>query len=119
MSISVLGQQLTTEVGDVGSFAAAKVANYVREDYLKADLLAVQEGFDKYLRQDFELNYGDPKIGYPIFRYKTKQEDKETNSRIISELLAVRRSKDDLPLKKSEVYEKLGFTQPKEEDETI
>jgi phage gp29-like protein len=115
MAISVLGQQLTTDVGKVGSFAAAKIANFVREDYLYADLLEVQEQMNGYLLQDWELNYGEAAALMPEFRFLIdEQADYESNARIISEMKI-----SGVPLKKSEVYEKIGFSMPDDDDEVL
>jgi len=120
MAVSVLGQQLTTEVGKTGSFAAAKVANYVRQDYLYADLLAVADGYNQYIRKDWELNYGEPKSALPEFTWNLdEKEDFESNARIIAELMTSRGEKESLPLKRSEVYEKTGFTVPEDGEDTI
>jgi len=119
MAISVLGQQLTTEVGKIGSFAAAKVANYVRQDYLYADMIAVADGFNQYIRKDWELNYGKAAV-YPEYKWKLdEREDYEANARVIAELMTARESADSLPLKRSEVYEKTGFTIPEDGDDVI
>lgn len=116
MAISILGQQLTTDVGKVGSFAAAKVANFVRQDYLLADLLEVADGYDQYLRLDFNANYGDPKESvFPEFVFRLEdQENFEANARIIGELRLA-----SIPLRRDEVYRKTGFTPPQEGDETV
>lgn len=115
MAISVLGQQLTTEIGKVGSFAAAKIANFVRQDYLYADLLDAQDAFNQYLIADYRLNYGEPRNGFPVFTYiLDEKEDFESNARIIAELKLA-----GIPMKKDEIYTKTGFTTPTPEDEII
>lgn len=115
MAVSVLGQQLTTEIGKVGSFAAAKVANFVRQDYLYADLLDAQDAFNQYLIADYRLNYGEPRNGFPVFTYiLDEKEDFESNARIIAELKLA-----GIPMKKDEIYTKTGFTTPTPEDEII
>ncbi|MDD5061472.1 MAG: DUF935 family protein [Candidatus Marinimicrobia bacterium] len=115
MAISVLGQQLTTEIGKVGSFAAAKVANFVRQDYLYADLLDSQDANDQYLIADYHLNYGEPRNAYPVFTYNLdEKEDYESNARIIAELKMA-----GVPVKRAEVYTKTGFTEPSLEDAVI
>jgi phage gp29-like protein len=116
MSISVLGQDLTTASQKAGSFAQAKVQNYVREDYLFADILELDSVMtDQYLKKDYQLNYGEPRDAYPVYETVVEEAvDYESNARIISELKATK-----IPLKQDEVYEKTGFTKPEVNDEVF
>lgn len=116
MSISVLGQNLTTQSGKVGSFALGKVQNYVREDYLYADILKLDEVMtEQYVKKDYSLNYGEPRDAFPVYETDTDAvEDFETNARIIAELKSA-----GIPIKKSDVYLKTGLTQPQDGDEII
>ena len=60
MAISILGQNLTTEVQG-GSYAAAKAHGNVRQDYLEADAMTLASAFRRQvLRPWAEFNYGDP-----------------------------------------------------------
>jgi phage gp29-like protein len=116
MSISLLGQTLTTDVQKIGSFAAAKVHNYVREDILWGDILEVQNIIStQYIVKDWMLNYGEPKDTFPVFEFLTDEiKDYESNSRIVTEFKAA-----GIPILKNEAYDKCGFTVPKEGEETI
>jgi phage gp29-like protein len=116
MSISVLGQTLTTDVNKIGSFAAAKVHNFVRQDILWGDIILFQNILsEQYIQKDFIENFGEPKNAFPIFRFKTDEvQDYESNTRVIAELRDA-----GIALRKEEVYLKSGFTVPKEGDEII
>lgn len=52
----VLGQTLTTDVGDTGSYSAAQVHNDVREDRRNADLRLVCEAINKVVKALWTLN---------------------------------------------------------------
>lgn len=74
ISKAVLGQTLTTEVGDVGSYAAARVHETVRDDILKADADLLSETLNNTLIRwivDFNYPSGTP---YPKFWIRTKPE---------------------------------------------
>lgn len=117
ISISMLGQTLTTDVGTVGSKAAAAVHNFVRQDYLWGDIEAVEQiESEQYIQQDWKLNYNDqPGNAYPILEFKTDDmPDYESRTRVVGELLTA-----NVPLKKNEVYSQTGFTEPESADETF
>ncbi|KAB2967525.1 DUF935 family protein [Zoogloea sp.] len=117
-AISILGQSLTTDVQDKGSFAAAKVHNFVRADIMWGDLLALQEVItEQYIVQDYLKNYGEPANVFPVFRFNTDEiQDAESNARVFSEVKSI---DPKFPFKRSEVYKKMGFTEPQEGDATI
>ncbi len=117
-AISILGQTLTSDVQQKGSFAAAKVHNFVRADIMWSDLLALQEAIsEQYIVQDFLTNYGEPKDAFPVFRFTTDEiEDTEVNARVLAEIKSV---DPKFPLLKKEVYRKIRYTEPKEGEEVI
>ncbi|MCE7856908.1 MAG: DUF935 family protein [Ignavibacteria bacterium CHB3] len=109
MSVSILGQTLTTDVSKIGSFAAAKVHNFVRQDILWSDILEFEDVLTtQYVMKDWLLNYGEPKVAFPQFEFLTDEiEDKESNARIFEGL------KSTLPLikvPKDELEKKTGFS---------
>ena len=116
LAILILGQTLTSQIGDSGSFAAAKVHDQVRSDYMWHDLQMVEQAVnEQYIAQDFRLNHGDKIELRPSFEFVTDETpDFEKNARIISEVKPT-----GILLKKSEVYEKIGFTAPEEGDEVL
>ncbi len=65
-SIRVLGQTLTTNVGDVGSYAAAKVHDNVRQDILKSDMKLVEATVNSLIRRIVNMNMTSVQE-YPVF----------------------------------------------------
>jgi len=120
MAIALHGQNLTTEVKQ-GSKAAAEVHNQVDDLFILSDLTKIEEIITgQYLRQDYLLNYGEPRNDFFEFVFlKEEQEDCESNSRIIQNIYSDETLKRSLPLKKDEVYKKLGFTKPAEGDDIL
>lgn len=116
MSISVLGQNLTTQSDKVGGFALGKVQNYVREDYLYADILNLDDVItEQYIKKDYLMNYGEPRDAFPVYETNVDEaQDFETNARTIAELRAAK-----VPLLKKEVYEKTGYSIPQAGDDVI
>lgn len=116
ISKAILGQTLTAEVGDTGSYAASQTHNDVRRDLLKADAKALAETlrrdlFDPLIR----FNLGDG-INLPWMKYDLSEpEDQEKTARVYSILI-----KDvGLPVAKKHVYEKFGIPEPEEGEETL
>ena len=118
MSISILGQTLTTDITKVGSFAAAKVHNFVRQDILWGDIIEFQNILTtQYVHKDYFLNYGEPPNGYPHFEFITDEiQDFESNARTLYELKI---AYPNMQFKKKEVYDRTGWSEPVEGDELI
>lgn len=118
MAISVLGQTLTSDIKDKGSFAAAKVHNFVRQDILWGDIIEFQNILSsQYVMKDYTLNYGEPRDAFPIFEFATDEiQDFESNARTFSELKS---ANPDMNFKKEEVYQRTGWSVPAEDDEII
>jgi phage gp29-like protein len=117
-AVSILGQTLTTDIQGKGSFAAAKVHNFVRADIMWSDLIALQDVIsEQYLIQDYMKNYGEPAQAFPVFKFNTDEvEDSEANARTFAEL---RSADPSMKFVRSELYKKTGFTEPKEGDTVI
>jgi phage gp29-like protein len=73
ISKAVLGQTLTTEIGDVGSFAAAKAHNLVREDIAAADRRRISAAFNRLAAVYAFYNFGADAVP-PLFEF-VKDED--------------------------------------------
>jgi phage gp29-like protein len=88
MSKALLGQTLTAEVGETGSYAASQTHNEIREDLLKADARAVAATIrDQLIRPVVGFNFGwDTDCpGYrPVF---DEPEDMKTKSEWVTALL--------------------------------
>lgn len=75
ISKSVLSQTLTTEVGDVGSYAAGKVHLDVKQDVVDNDKTMIENAFNLLIRWIIDFNYSGV-TKYPIFRlYKEEDVD--------------------------------------------
>ena len=72
ISKAVLGQTLTTEIGNTGSYAAAAAHNLVREDLAAADRRRICAAFDRLAKVYTMYNFGD--VAAPLFQF-VKDED--------------------------------------------
>ncbi len=66
ISKAILSQTLTTELGEVGSYAASKVHFEIRDDIIKRDRLMVESALNQLIRWSINLNFG-PQTEYPKF----------------------------------------------------
>lgn len=116
VSKAILGQTLTADVGDRGSYAASQTHNEVRRDLTKADAKALAETLRRCLfRPLVRFNYGDgPNL--PWMKYDLSEpEDEEKIAKVYSMLI-----KDvGLPVSKKHVYEKFGVPEPEEGEEVL
>jgi len=76
ISKAVLGQTLTTEIGDKGSYAAASAHNLVREDLAAADRKRISAAFNRLAAVYTFYNFGAG-IAHPLFSF-VKDEDLQT-----------------------------------------
>jgi len=77
ISKAVLGQTLTTEIGDNGSFAAAAAHNLVREDIASADRRRISAAFNRLAAVYTFYNFG-PEVAPPLFQF-VKDEDLQSD----------------------------------------
>ena len=68
ISKAVLGETLTTEIGDTGSYAAAETHNDVREDIAAADRRRVSAAFNRLAAVYTFYNFG-PDVAPPLFQF--------------------------------------------------
>ena len=115
MAIAVLGQTLTTQPGENGSYGLGKVHQMVREDIRRSD----SRQLASTLRRDLvipivNLNEG-PRRAYPhiVIDYKDPA-DKEATSTALERLLPF-----GLRVRADEVRTILGLSAPKPEDEVL
>lgn len=73
ISIRLLGQTLTSEMGKNGSFAAAQVHNEVRRDLMVTDMLLVKEAVNELVKKVIILNFGK-QIEYPEFSFEEEED---------------------------------------------
>lgn len=64
----ILGQTLTSDIGDSGSRAAAEVHNDVRKDYQKSDAVIIEESMNKLIKTVIDMNFSGVKK-YPEYRF--------------------------------------------------
>lgn len=69
ISIRVLGQSLTTDIGDVGSKAASQTHNEVREDLVIADMILVSYVVNRLIKNLIDINFPGV-IEYPKFEFE-------------------------------------------------
>lgn len=82
ISKALLGQTLTTEVGDNGSYAAGKVHEGVRADLVEADADMVAGELNNLIRMIIDINFADAGKDYPqIIFYYPEDVDKELAER--------------------------------------
>lgn len=75
ISKAILGQTLTTEMGDTGSFSAAKVHQDVRNDIVESDAKMLMGAINSQLIPPLvEFNFG-PQKSYPAFKIQYAPED--------------------------------------------
>lgn len=116
MSKAILGQTLTADVSDRGSYAASQTHNEVRRDLTRADAKALAETLRRDLfRPLVRFNLGDgPNLPWLKFDL-SEPEDLEKTARVYSILI-----KDcGLPVAKKHVYEKFGIPEPESGEEIL
>lgn len=81
ISLVLLGQTLTTEIGSTGSYAAAQVHSNIRDDIVDSDKRLVEWTINQLIKLVVELNYG-PDKDRPVFElYKEEDVDKDLAER--------------------------------------
>lgn len=108
MSKAVLGQTLTTQVGDKGSYAASKTHDLVRKDLRDADAWALGKTLrQQVLRPLVLFNFG-PDAPVPLFKFSLEEaEDLSAKAGTLGELADL-----GLPIPQSYVYATWGIPQP-------
>lgn len=117
-AIAILGQANITELPDQGgSRAAVQVQNLVRIDVHYSDIVRMEDVInDQLLLYDARLNV-DATLAEAPWRFRfniSEEQDPEKNARTISELL-----QSGIPLRKAEVYDRVGFGEPDAGDDTF
>lgn len=113
ISILYLGQTLTTEVGDKGSFAAAKVHDNVRADLLLADIKHEARMVREQIIRPICLLKFPALTSVPCPHFKRKlfeRRDTDSERMDLDQINAAQALR--LPLDVDEVYDRLGFTKP-------
>lgn len=116
ISKAILGQTLTSEIGQNGSYAAANVHNEVRQDLLESDCKSLA----KTMKRDFikplvYFNFGESiRLPYIKFHYEPPEdtEKKATTYKTITTDIG-------LPVPKSHLYKEFSIPEPKEGEAVI
>lgn len=118
MSKAVLGQTLTTEVGDKGSYAASQTHQQVRQDLLEADCRSLAETLRQYLIRPLVLfNFGKaatsrlPWIKFHCEPPEDLQAKAETYRVLISDI--------GLPVAQDHLYEVFGVPRPEDGQQLV
>jgi len=115
ISKAVLGQTMTSDIGNSGSYAASKTHAEVRQDILESDC----KGLAKTIRRDLIrpivlFNFGDAsRLPYLKLHFE-KPEDQEAEAAKYKTL-----SEIGLPIATEHLYEKFGIPKPSAGQETL
>lgn len=116
IAIACLGQANTTQLGASGSRAALQVLKMISADIHFTDMLRVQDLINRYLLIDYRLNFDATAVVAPYFFEWNWEEEQNfrDNALYISEALNT-----GLDFRRSEIYAKLGLSQPEEGDDVV
>lgn len=73
LSIRILGQAMTTDTGQAGSYAKALVGDYVRQDIKAGDLALITRCVNELIKKIVDLNFANVK-DYPKFSFTTQED---------------------------------------------
>lgn len=113
IAIAILGQANTPNLPEHGgSRAALQVQNMISADIMYADQKWAEMIVNKYiLPLWWQKNFGNTSLPLRFWIDSNKPEDVETNITVIREALA-----SGIPLSRKEVYQKIGFSIPSDND---
>lgn len=108
LSIRVLGQAMTTDTGQGGSYAKALVGDYVREDIASGDRSLICMAMNALGRKIIDINIAnvDP-LDYPTFQFK---KDEELDVKTAKADLLVKLKQAGFEADEEEVSKAMGFT---------
>lgn len=117
IAIACLGQANTSELPTSGgSRAALQVMRLISADVMYSDMLRVESLINHLLHYDYILNHAanasENEVPYKFLFKISEEQDPETAANAIETL-----KRSAIPLIKSEVYQRIGFTQPADGDE--
>jgi SPP1 gp7 family putative phage head morphogenesis protein len=115
ISKAILGQTLTSDVGQVGSYAAAKIHDNVRNDLRDADAWSLAKTIRRELLAPLTLfNFG-PDCPVPWFKFNLEEpEDLASLSTTYTDLHSL-----GLPIPTAHIYERFGVPAPEPGDEVL
>lgn len=112
----ILGQTLTSEIGDKGSYAASQTHEDVRQDYLKADAdslcLCINNSLIRWI-----VDYNYPAVSaYPKVWIRTEP---EADLKPLVDRDSILVSQIGLPVTKKYFYDTYGIPEPKKGEELV
>lgn len=116
ISIAVLGQANTSELPNSGgSRAALQIQKLISADLFYSDMIRIEQLINRLLLLDYRLNVQSDANKAPYrFAFELAEEiDLEQIANSVETITRV------IPLRREEVYKRLGFTPPGEGDEII
>src|SRR5574344_1341824 len=117
IQIAILGQANTTQLPkNSGSRAALQVLNSIRQDILFNDINNITELINQFLRTEYYLSTGNDNVPYKFEFDIDDFEDYTENANVITYLA---NSGLKIPIKKSELYQKIGYAVPEDKDEIL
>ncbi|HRE42204.1 MAG TPA: DUF935 family protein [Ignavibacteria bacterium] len=60
LTLRMLGEKETTEMGDSGSYGALKIKKYVSDDITFADMILIQETVNELIERSIRMNFANP-----------------------------------------------------------
>lgn len=117
IQIAILGQANTTQLPkNSGSRAALQVLNSIRQDILFNDINNITKLINQFLRTEYYLSTGNDNVPYKFEFDIDDFEDYTENANVITYLA---NSGLKIPIKKSELYQKIGYAVPEDKDEIL
>jgi phage gp29-like protein len=112
----VLGQTLTTEVGDTGSYAASQTHGEVRQDFLEGDATWVEPGINRLIKWLCDYNFPSRPNGDPRYRMRPEppadmNQEAQRDRTLFKDL--------GLPVAKKHLYAKYDVPAPEASDELL
>ncbi|MBW7997515.1 MAG: DUF935 family protein [Candidatus Glassbacteria bacterium] len=111
ISKAIVGQTLTTQIGDKGSFAASKTHESVREDIVEMDARMVEETLNELGRWHTELNFSGATP--PVFSLKAGAKPQMEWAKVLN----ISRKFLDVP--KTWAHERLGIPMAEEGEDVL
>lgn len=91
ISKGLLGQTLSTDVGDTGSYAASKSHMEVRSDIIDADKQIAEEAINELIGWIGELNFSGPMPKFELYEEEDVDKDLADRDKVLTEALGAGR----------------------------
>lgn len=119
IAVAVLGQANTSQLpAGGGSRAALQVLQLIQADINFDDLNRCERMIDRLLLMDYRQNKDRSATSVP-YRFRFVFDDAPDSERAARTFEALSRIPADIPVRRSEVYDRLGLSVPADDDEVI